>query len=64
MSRENARPPARKAPRRPKDPPAPPRVRRRQKTARAAVTGKTTLLEFSPKPHEIPGVFKRKIPIR
>jgi hypothetical protein len=57
----NAQGPGRKAPRPPTEPPAPPRVRRRQKTARVAVRKGTTLLEMQPRPSEIPGVTKRKI---
>ena len=41
-----------------------PRVRRRQKSARAAVRKKTTLREFEPARHEIPGVMKRRRPAR
>jgi hypothetical protein len=37
-----------------------PRVRRREKTARAAVRKDSTLLEFNPPRREIPGVLKRK----
>jgi hypothetical protein len=64
MPRKRVRPPGRKAPRPPAEPPATPRVRRRQKTARVAVRKAATLLEFSPEPREIPGVMKRRLPIR
>ena len=42
-------------------PPASPRVRRRQKTARATVRKDTTLLQVAPRHREIPGVLKPKI---
>jgi hypothetical protein len=57
----NARQPGRKAPRPSQESPAPPRVRRRRKTARVAVRKGTTLLEMQPRPREIPGVLKRKV---
>jgi hypothetical protein len=52
--------PGRKAPRPPRKSVTSPRVRRRQKTARVAVSKGTTLLEHSPSPKEIPEVMKRK----
>jgi hypothetical protein len=53
-----------KARRAPEERAASPRIRRRRKTARVAVRKGATLLEMSPPPHEIPGVLKRKRPIR
>ena len=52
--------PGRKAPRPPRKSVTSPRVRRRQKTARVAVSKGTTLLEHSPSPKEMPQVMKRK----
>jgi hypothetical protein len=46
------------------DPPVPPRVRRRRRTAHAVVKKGATLLQLSPRPREIPGVLKPKAPGR
>jgi hypothetical protein len=64
MARANASSAGRKAPRPPQSPPASPRVRRRQKSARIAVKKGGTLIELTPRRHEIPGVMKRTRPIR
>jgi hypothetical protein len=60
MPRPKASQPGPKAPRPPVEPPATPRVRRRKKSAHAAVRKAATLVEFTAKPREIPGVMKRK----
>ena len=64
MPRPKSSSPGRKAPRPPRETAAPPRVRRRQKSARATVRKKTMLMEFEPSRHEIPGVMKRRRPPR
>jgi hypothetical protein len=64
MARPRPSSPGRKAPRPPRETLAPPRVRRRQKSARAAVRKKTMLMEHEPSRREIPGVMKRRLPIR
>ena len=64
MSRETPRAPGRKAPRPPKEVPTSDRVRRRQRSAKVAVEKAGTLLEFEPPPKKIPGVMKRRLPIR
>jgi hypothetical protein len=64
MARARVPSPGRKATHRPEAPVVPPRVRRRQKTAKAAVRKDTTLLQAPPPRHAIPGVMKRTRPIR
>ena len=39
-------------------------VKRRQRSARAVVRKDTTLLQVQPRPREIPGVLKPKVPKR
>jgi hypothetical protein len=60
MPRERTPKPGRKATRPPQAVPAPPRVRRRQKTARAVVKKDTTLFAHEPSARQMPGVIARK----
>jgi hypothetical protein len=64
MPREKRPQPGRKAKRPPQAVPAPPRVRRRQKTARAVLKKDTTLFTHEPSAREMPGVIARKSPRR
>jgi hypothetical protein len=64
MPREKTPQPGRKAKRPPQTVPAPPRVRRRRKTARAVMKKDTTLFTHEPSVREMPGVIARKPPKR